>query len=248
MSPSSRTRERLVVGVELLAIGRGGVGHLLPPVGAVVASGRIIYQAVSKCQVRSGSRRPANVCYLQTDTLGADVSELARRLPDRPPRRGRSRDRRGARRRARPPAEHARDDRLRELRAAGGARGGRLGADQQVRRGLSRASATTAAASEVDVAEQLAIDRAKELFGAEHANVQPHAGAQANNAAYMALLEPGDTIMGMALDHGGHLTPRDEAERLGQALRRRRLPRAPRGHARRHGRGRASSPRSTSRS
>ena len=59
---------------------------------------------------------------------------------------------------------------------------------------------------EVDVAEQLAIDRAKALFGAEHANVQPHAGAQANNAAYMALLEPGDTIMGMALDHGGHLS------------------------------------------
>ncbi|MGZ5333276.1 MAG: serine hydroxymethyltransferase [Solirubrobacterales bacterium] len=59
---------------------------------------------------------------------------------------------------------------------------------------------------EVDVAEQLAIDRAKALFGAEHANVQPHAGAQANNAAYMAMLEPGDTIMGMALDHGGHLT------------------------------------------
>src|SRR2546429_6106402 len=59
---------------------------------------------------------------------------------------------------------------------------------------------------EVDVAEQLAIDRAKSLFGAEHANVQPHAGAQANNATYMALLEPGDTIMGLALDHGGHLT------------------------------------------
>jgi glycine hydroxymethyltransferase len=59
---------------------------------------------------------------------------------------------------------------------------------------------------EVDVAEQLAIDRAKELFGAEHANVQPHSGAQANNAAYMAMLEPGDTIMGMALDHGGHLS------------------------------------------
>ncbi len=59
---------------------------------------------------------------------------------------------------------------------------------------------------EVDVAEQLAIDRALELFGAEHANVQPHAGAQANNAAYMAMLEPGDTIMGMALDHGGHLS------------------------------------------
>ncbi len=59
---------------------------------------------------------------------------------------------------------------------------------------------------EVDVAEQLAIDRALELFGAEHANVQPHAGAQANNAAYMAMLEPGDTILGLALDHGGHLT------------------------------------------
>jgi glycine hydroxymethyltransferase len=59
---------------------------------------------------------------------------------------------------------------------------------------------------EVDVAEQLAIDRARELFGAEHVNVQPHAGAQANNAAYMAMLEPGDTILGMALDHGGHLT------------------------------------------
>src|SRR5215203_5127202 len=58
----------------------------------------------------------------------------------------------------------------------------------------------------VDVAEQLAIERATELFGAEHVNVQPHAGAQANNAAYMALLDPGDTIMGMALDHGGHLT------------------------------------------
>jgi glycine hydroxymethyltransferase len=59
---------------------------------------------------------------------------------------------------------------------------------------------------EVDVAEQLAIDRAKELFGAGFANVQPHAGAQANNAAYMAMLQPGDRIMGMALDHGGHLT------------------------------------------
>jgi glycine hydroxymethyltransferase len=58
----------------------------------------------------------------------------------------------------------------------------------------------------VDVAEQLAIDRDTELFGAEHVNVQSHAGAQANNAAYMAMLEPGETILGMALDHGGHLT------------------------------------------
>ena len=58
----------------------------------------------------------------------------------------------------------------------------------------------------VDVAEQLAIDRAKEIFGAEHANVQPHAGAQTNTAVYHALLEPGDRIMGMKLDHGGHLS------------------------------------------
>ncbi len=58
----------------------------------------------------------------------------------------------------------------------------------------------------VDVAEELAIARAKEVFGAEHANVQPHAGAQANAAAYQALLEPGDRILGMKLDHGGHLT------------------------------------------
>ncbi len=58
----------------------------------------------------------------------------------------------------------------------------------------------------VDVAESLAIERAKALFGAEHANVQPHAGAQANMAAYAAVLQPGDTVMGLALDQGGHLT------------------------------------------
>ena len=58
----------------------------------------------------------------------------------------------------------------------------------------------------VDVIEQLAIDRAKELFGADHVNVQPHAGAQANTAVYHALLQPGDTIMGLSLPHGGHLS------------------------------------------
>src|SRR4051794_8112523 len=58
----------------------------------------------------------------------------------------------------------------------------------------------------IDVIEQLAIDRAKALFGAEHANVQPHAGAQANTAVYHALLQPGDTIMGLSLPHGGHLS------------------------------------------
>ncbi|HJF28615.1 serine hydroxymethyltransferase [Acinetobacter bohemicus] len=58
----------------------------------------------------------------------------------------------------------------------------------------------------VDVIEQLAIDRAKELFGADYANVQPHAGSQANSAVYLALLNPGDTVLGMSLAHGGHLT------------------------------------------
>ncbi len=58
----------------------------------------------------------------------------------------------------------------------------------------------------VDVSEQLAIDRAKALFGAEHANVQPHSGAQANTAVYHALLKPGETIMGLSLAHGGHLS------------------------------------------
>src|SRR5690554_4515647 len=58
----------------------------------------------------------------------------------------------------------------------------------------------------VDVIEQLAIDRAKQLFGADYANVQPHSGSQANAAAFMALCNPGDTILGMSLAHGGHLT------------------------------------------
>ena len=57
-----------------------------------------------------------------------------------------------------------------------------------------------------DVVEQAAIDRAKELFGADHANVQPHSGAQANMSVYLTLLKPGDTVLGMNLAHGGHLT------------------------------------------
>ena len=58
----------------------------------------------------------------------------------------------------------------------------------------------------VDVVEQLAIDRAKELFGAEFANVQPHSGSQANTAIYLTALQPGDTVLGLNLAHGGHLT------------------------------------------
>ncbi len=58
----------------------------------------------------------------------------------------------------------------------------------------------------VDIAEELAIARARELFGAEHANVQPHSGSQANMAVYLTMLQPGDTVLGMSLAHGGHLT------------------------------------------
>src|SRR5262245_24169474 len=58
----------------------------------------------------------------------------------------------------------------------------------------------------VDVVESLAIERAKTLFGAEHANVQPHSGSQANMSVYLTVLKPGDTVMGMNLSHGGHLT------------------------------------------
>ncbi|MFV1990532.1 MAG: serine hydroxymethyltransferase [Acidimicrobiales bacterium] len=68
----------------------------------------------------------------------------------------------------------------------------------------------------IDVVEQLAIDRAKELFGAEHVNVQPHSGANANMAVYLALLELGDTVLGLSLDHGGHLTHGSPVNASGQ--------------------------------
>ena len=68
----------------------------------------------------------------------------------------------------------------------------------------------------VDVVEKLAIERAKELFGAEHANVQPHSGSQANMVVYMALLQPGNTFMGMNLFHGGHLTHGSPINRSGK--------------------------------
>ena len=70
----------------------------------------------------------------------------------------------------------------------------------------TRAAGTTRASASSDDVETLAIERAKTLFGAEHANVQPHSGSTANMAVYYALLELGDTILGMDLSHGGHLT------------------------------------------
>ena len=68
----------------------------------------------------------------------------------------------------------------------------------------------------IDDVESLAIERAKALFGAEHANVQPHSGANANMCAYQALLEPGDTVLGLSLDHGGHLTHGSPVNASGQ--------------------------------
>ena len=78
----------------------------------------------------------------------------------------------------------------------------------------------------VDDVEQLAIDRAKKLFGAEHANVQPHSGSQANMAVYFALLKPGDKMLTMDLSHGGHLDARQQGEFLRQVFRNRPLRRA----------------------
>ena len=68
----------------------------------------------------------------------------------------------------------------------------------------------------VDIAEQLAIDRAKQLFGAEHVNVQPHSGSQANMAVYFSVLQPGDRILTMDLSHGGHLTHGNKANFSGR--------------------------------
>ena len=100
-----------------------------------------------------------------------------------------------------------------------------------------------------DVVEQLAIDRAKQLFGAEHANVQPHTGAQANHAVFMALMKPGDTFLGLDLAHGGHLTHGMKLNVSGKLLQARSTTSVDREtEPIDYRRGRAARPRSTSRS
>ena len=100
----------------------------------------------------------------------------------------------------------ARAHREREFRVARGDGGDGLAAHQQVRRRACRASATTAAARSSTSRRSSRSTRAKQLFGADHANVQPHSGAQANAAVMLAFLKPGDTILGLDLSQGGHLT------------------------------------------
>ena len=99
----------------------------------------------------------------------------------------------------------------------------------------------------VDIAETLAIERVKKLFGAGFANVQPHSGASANVAAFMALMQPGDTFLGLNLAAGGHLDPRLAGQHVGQVVQGGALWRAPRRPPHRHGRGGASSRASTGR-
>ena len=131
-------------------------------------------------------------------------------------------------RRHRPPRGRAPEhddpaDRVRELHVAGGARGAGLGAHQQVLRGLPGQALLRRQPASSTRPRSWPATRACELFGAEHANVQPHSGANANMAAYLALLEPGDKVMGMRLDQGGHLTHGSPVNFSGRHLRLRRL-------------------------
>ena len=89
----------------------------------------------------------------------------------------------------------------------------------------------------VDIAENLAIQRVTKLFGCRFANVQPHSGASANAEVFFALMQPGDTFMGLNLAAGGHLTPRLAGQHVGQMVQAGALRRAARGPAHRHGRG-----------
>jgi protein-tyrosine-phosphatase len=143
----------------------------------------------------------ALVVFCMTETHRAMIQ-----LQGNPPPKSRSRGLRRHRRRIRPPAEPHRADRLGELHLPGRAGGPGQRADQQVRRGLPGQALVRRLRVQVDKVEVLAIERAKKLFGAEHANVQPHSGSQANFAVYTAVLQPGDKVLGMNLSHGGHLT------------------------------------------
>ena len=100
----------------------------------------------------------------------------------------------------------------------------------------------------VDIAEELAIERAKKLFGCNFANVQPNSGSQMNQAVFLALLQPGDTFMGLDLNSGGHLTHGSPVNMSGKWFKRRLLRRAQGRPPARHGRDRAASRTSTSRS
>ncbi len=170
--------------------------------------------------------------------VGVDGRRAPRGLPDRPARRGRSADRRGARPRARAPAADAGDDRLGELRAAGGARRRRLGAHQQVRRGLPGAPLLRRLRG--GRRRRAARDRPRQ--GAVRGGVRERPAARRRPGQQRRV--HGDAAAGRQ-DHGHGPRPRrpphprDEAQRLRQALRGRRLPRAPRGSPLRHGRGRA---------
>ena len=151
-----------------------------------------------------GGRHEQRVALI--DEGGASLEPGRPRVAARAALSPRPRAQRAAALRAHPPAGDARAHRQRELRQPRRPRGHRLGADQQVRRGRCPGARYYGGCEIVDQVEQLAIDRCKEVFGAEHVNVQPHSGSSANLAALFALLEPGDTIMAMELAHGGHLT------------------------------------------
>ena len=170
---------------------------------------------------RGGSRRPAR--QQRRNPMTASAAHPLRRLAG-----GRPRGRRAARCRDRPPVDHPAAHRLGELHLAG--RAGRLGlgAHQQVRRGLPGPPLLRRQPGHRRGGGPGPRAGPRPLFGAEHANVQPHAGANANLAVYQALLEPGDTILAMRLDHGGHLTHGSPASITSQDLALRLLRGAPR--------------------